>query len=169
METQMSKIHQIPEGRHAVEPWIISRDTPKLMAFLKRAFGAEEVACMAGEEGRVVHAEARIGDSSVLMFDAYPNWPDTPAFIRLYVEDCDVMYARALAAGAVSVTSPATHAFGERTARVRDPLGNVWWLQTHVEDVDEKTAAARAGERRYAEAMKDAEETLVREMSARAG
>jgi PhnB protein len=101
------------------------------------------------------------------MFDAHPDWPDTPAFIRLYVEDCDALYRRALDVGATSVTEPATHAFGERTARVRDPLGNIWWLQTHVEDVDPKTMEARAKQAPYADAMRVAQQTLAEELSRR--
>jgi PhnB protein len=157
----------IPDGHHAVEAWVISRDTQRLLDFLKRAFGAEETARMPNEDGTIGHAEAKIGDSTLLMFDARPDWPDTPAFLRFYAEDCDAAYQRALAAGATSVTKPATHAFGERVARVRDPLGNIWWIQTHVEDVSAETAEKRAGEKRYVDAMRETQDTLVREMESR--
>src|SRR5688572_15461787 len=104
---------EIPKGHHTVEPWIISRDTSALLAFIERAFGGKETARVPNPDGAIGHAEATIGDSTILLFDARPEWPNTPAFIRLYVKDCDGLYERALKAGAASVTEPATHAFGE--------------------------------------------------------
>jgi PhnB protein len=74
----------VPEGYHSVTPWIISRDSSRLIEFLTAAFSAEEIARVVSDDGSIVHAEVRIGDS-VLMFDAEPHWPDTPAFLRLYV------------------------------------------------------------------------------------
>jgi PhnB protein len=155
---------ELPKGHHTIESWVISRDTAKLLEFLKQAFGAEETARVPNEDGTIGHAEARIGNSSLLMFDSRPDWPDTPAFLRLYVKDCDATYECALAAGATSVTEPATHFFGDRIARVRDPFGNIWWIQTHLEDVNEEELGKRMGEKRYVEAMQKAERSLIREM-----
>ena len=127
----------VPEGYSSISPWVISRDTGALIAFATAAFEAEEIARVADEHGAIGHAEFRIGDSVVLAFDARPDWPDTPAFLRLYVADGDASFARAIDAGATSVTEM-THLFwGDRVGRVRDPLGNLWWIQARVEDVDE--------------------------------
>ena len=124
------KLRPIPEGYHSVTPWIISRDSARLIEFLSAAFGAEEIARVVGEDGSIGHAEVRIGDSVVMMFDAKPHWPDTPAFLRLYVADGDAVFQQALRAGATSVTEM-THLFwGDRVGRVRDPFGNLWWIQT---------------------------------------
>ncbi|MEV5680742.1 hypothetical protein [Streptomyces sp. NPDC052179] len=91
-------------------PWIISRDTVQLIGHMKRAFDAEELACLTSENGSVAHAEVRIGDSVVMLFDARPEWPPTPGFLRLYVEDADAVHRQAVAAGGTSVTE-VTHLF----------------------------------------------------------
>jgi hypothetical protein len=72
-------VKPVPEGYATVTPWIISRDTAQLIDFVKEAFDAEETARLAGSDGRIEHAEVRIGDSVVMMFDARPDWPPTPA------------------------------------------------------------------------------------------
>src|SRR4029453_17800788 len=88
----------IPEGYHSVTPWMIGSDTAGLIDFLVAAFGAEELGRMADENGLIGHAEVRIGDSVVMMFDR-PDWPPTPAFLRLYVDDIHATGARAGEAG----------------------------------------------------------------------
>ena len=136
---EMSKpVKPVPAGYHTVTPWIIGRDTAGLIEFLKAAFNATETNST-NKDGRVGHAEVRIGDSVVMMFDAPRDrgWPDTRAFLRLYLPDADATFARAVAAGAVPVTKVTHLAFGDRVGRVRDPYGNVWWLQTRVEKMSE--------------------------------
>lgn len=142
----------IPDGYHAVTPFVIVRGAARFLRFMKDAFGAEEIARV-GEEGAIGHAETRIGDSVVMTFDAKPDWPETPAFLRLYVEDCDAAYWRALDAGATPVTRPTNLFWGDRVARVRDPLGNLWWIQTRVEDVEEAEMARRAGDPEWMAAL----------------
>ncbi|MGP4010835.1 VOC family protein [Streptomyces sp. 4N124] len=118
-------VKPIPDGYHTVTPWIISRDTAGLIDYLKEAFDAEEIARVVGDDGRIGHAEVRIGDSIVMPFDAPPHWPPTPAFLRLYVEDADAAHRRAVAVGGTSVTEVTHLFFGDRVGRVRDPLGNL--------------------------------------------
>jgi PhnB protein len=144
----------IPDGYGTVTPWVISPDTARLIDFTRDAFGAVELARVAGADGGIGHAEVRIGDSVVMMFDSRPGWPATPAFLRLYVPDADVAYERALAAGATSVTEVTGLFFGDWVGRVRDPLGNVWWIQAHVEDVDPAELARRPEEPAAAEALR---------------
>lgn len=79
----------IPKGYGAVTPWIISRGPDRLFDFMKRAFGAEELFRLADENGRIGHAEAKIGDSVVMTFDAKEDWPETPSFLSLVSEDGD--------------------------------------------------------------------------------
>ncbi|HEX5993236.1 MAG TPA: VOC family protein [Thermomicrobiales bacterium] len=143
----------VPEGYHTVTPWVISRDTAELIKFVTAAFGAEEIARVHNEDGSIGHAEVRIGDSVVMMFDAKSDWPDTPTFLRLYVPDGDAAFRRALEAGATVVTDM-THLFwGDRVGRVRDPLGNLWWIQERVEEVTPEEMERRAGEQRWIDAM----------------
>jgi PhnB protein len=132
-----------PEGYHSVTPWVISRDTGRFIAFVTEAFGAIELARVVDEQGVIGHAEVRIGDSVVMGFDARPDWADTPAFLRLYVDDADETYRRALAAGATSVTEVTHLYWGDRVGRVRDPLGNLWWIQARVEEVDDAEMGRR--------------------------
>ncbi|MFF8937891.1 VOC family protein [Streptomyces paradoxus] len=146
-------VQPIPDGYHTVTPWIISRDTAGLIDYMKEAFDAEEIARVVGEDGRIGHAEVRIGDSIVMPFDAPPDWPPTPAFLRLYVEDADAAHRRAVAAGGTSVTEVTHLFFGDRIGRVRDPLGNLWWLQTRVEEVSPEEMERRLHDPKWTEAM----------------
>jgi PhnB protein len=140
-------------GYSAVTPWIISRDSVGLLDFLRLAFDAEEVTRVPNADGTIGHAEARIGDAMVMLFDAHPNWPDTPAFLRLYVGDADALFARAVTAGATPISDVTHLAIGDRVGRVRDPFGNIWWLQARVEDVSEEEMARRWTEPKWAKAM----------------
>ena len=160
-------IRPVPEGYRAVTPWIISRDTAGLLDFVKEAYGAEEIARVHNEDGTIGHAEFRIGDSIVMAFDAREGWADTPGFLRLYVEEGDAVYRRALEAGAVSVTEMTDLFFGDRVGRVRDPQGNVWWIQSRVEEVDAEEMEKRAGEKGYVDAMRYVQESLDRELGSR--
>ncbi len=143
----------IPDGYGSVTPWIVSKDTARVLEFVRAAFGAEEVARVELKDGSIGHAEVRIGDSVVMMFDAKKDWPDTPCFLRLYVEDGDAVFRRALEAGGTTVTEMTMLFFGDRVGRVRDPLGNVWWIQERVEDLSEGEMAERAVRPEYAAAM----------------
>src|SRR5687767_14460624 len=162
-----STISPIPEGYTTVTPWIISRDTAGLLEFVSRAFDAVELARVVGEDGTIGHAEFRIGDAIVMGFDAKPDWPDTPAFLRLYVEDPDGTFRRAVDAGAAPVTE-VTHLFwGDRVGRVRDPFGNLWWIQARVEEVDPAEMERRAGEKEWIERMAYVQGSLDRELENR--
>ena len=99
-----------------------------------------------------------------MAFDATVKWPDTPGFLRLYVEDADEVHGRALEAGATSVTE-VTHLFwGDRVGRVRDPYGNLWWIQARVEEVDPAEMERRAGEEEWIERMAYVQVSLDREL-----
>ncbi len=148
-----AKVVPVPAGYTTVTAWIIGRDTAGLMAFLKAAFDAVELSRLE-ENGRIGHAEMRIGNAVVMMFDAPDeDWPETPAFLRLYLDDADATFTRAVEAGAEPVTRVTHLAFGDRVGRVRDPFGNVWWLQTRVEEVSEAEMNRRWTEPKWAEAM----------------
>jgi PhnB protein len=153
MSEQQARRGHVPEGYSTVTPWSVSRDTARLLDFVARGFGAEELARVPLEDGTIGHAEFRIGDSIVMAFDARPQWPDTPALLRLYVVDGDAVHRRAVEAGATSVTEMTELFFGDRVGRVRDPLGNLWWIQSRIEDLDPDEMARRAGEPEYVEAM----------------
>jgi PhnB protein len=147
-------VKPVPEGYTSVTPWIISQDTAGVIDYLKAAFGAVELGRMTGEDGRIGHAEVRIGDAVVMLFDApSADWPPTPAFLRLYVEDADAVHRRAVEAGGHSVTEVTHLFFGDRVGRVRDPFGNLYWIQTHIEDVSEQEMERRLGDPVFTKAM----------------
>jgi PhnB protein len=155
------EVRPIPEGYGAVTPWVISRDTGRLIDFMTAAFDAVETARVLHDDGTIGHAEVRIGDSVVMAFDARPEWPDTPAFLRLYVADSDAVYRRAIGAGASSVTEVTELFFGDRVGRVRDPLGNVWWIQTHVVDLEPEEMWRRAAQPDFVESMRYVENAEI--------
>lgn len=143
----------IPEGYTTVTPWIISPDTARLIDYVRAAFGAEELFRLAGESGAVEHAEVRIGDAVVMMFDSRPDWPPTPAFLRLFVDDADAVHRQAVAAGGTSVTEVTHLHFGDRVGRVRDPLGNLWWIHTRIEEVSAEEMERRLTDPVFIKAM----------------
>ena len=155
--------HAIPDGYGTVTPWIISRDSAGLIRFLEAAFGAMETpgSRMLNPDGSIVHVEVTIGTSILMLFDSHKGWPDTPAFFRLYLEDADTTYQRALAAGATSVTKVTELFWGDRVGRVRDPFGNIWWLQSRVADVPPDEMQARMEDPVMAEAMQYVQASLV--------
>jgi len=146
-------VKPVPDGYTTVTPWIISQDAAGVIDYLKTAFDAVELGRMTDDEGRIGHAEVRIGDAVVMLFDARPEWPPTPAFLRLYVEDADAVHRRAVEAGGESVSRVTHLFFGDRVGRVRDPFGNLWWIQTHIEDVSEEEMGRRMGDPVFTEAM----------------
>jgi uncharacterized glyoxalase superfamily protein PhnB len=142
----------IPDGYHSVTPWIIGKNTAGVIDFLTAAFDGADLGRMADEEGNIGHAEVRIGDSVVMLFDK-PDWPPTPAFLRLYVEDIHTTLKKAVAAGATVVTEP-THLFwGDLVARFSDPFGNLYWVQTRIEVVDEDEMMRRMTDPGFTKAL----------------
>ncbi|WP_206787860.1 VOC family protein [Amycolatopsis sp. MtRt-6] len=146
-------VNPVPDGYTTVTPWIIGRDTAGLLDFLKRAFDAVELFRVVGEDGKIGHAEARIGDAVVMAFDSRDHWADTPAYLRLYVPDSVETQRRAIEAGATEVTRQTVLPFGDSVGRVRDPFGNLWWIHTHLEDLDAAEVERRSQLPEYIEAM----------------
>jgi uncharacterized glyoxalase superfamily protein PhnB len=147
-----------------VQTWLVSRDTRRLLDFISTVFDGNELACILTKDGGVGHAEIRVGDSTLLAFDAQPDWPDTFSMLRIFVDDVEAAVERAVDAGGKVVTPPSDSAWGDRGGRVRDPLGNIWWVVQHVEDVAPDVMVARMSEPHYEEAMRVAQETLDSEL-----
>ena len=119
MEEAMVTNHQLEIKRY-------QEDTQKMRGQIER---------LQTPDGRIMHAEVRIGDSVVMMGEASDDNPPIPAMLHLYLEDADAAYRRALAAGATSLREPEDQFYGDRTSGVQDAFGNQWWLATHIEDV----------------------------------
>lgn len=149
----------IPDGYHSVTPWIIGKNTAGVIDFLIAAFDAEDLGRMADEEGNIGHAEVRIGDSVVMLFDKQ-DWPATPAFLRMYVDDIHATMQKAVAVGATIITEP-THLFwGDLVGRFSDPFGNLYWVQTRIELIDEQEMMRRMTDPEFTRAMEYVQSAL---------
>lgn len=133
-----------PDQYHSVTPYLVVEGAARLIEFAKAAFGAREIERLAAPEGRIGHAELRIGDSVIMLADAHGGRDPMPCMLHVYVDDADATYQRALGAGATSVQAPADQFYGDRSGGVRDPCGNLWWIATHTEDVPPDELKRRA-------------------------
>ena len=158
---------RVPERYSRVDPWLISVDSDAEITFLVAVFGARETpdSRMVGPDGRIRHVEVDLGGSVIMLFDAQPDWPSTPAHLRVYVDDAQEAFDRAVTAGARAVTRPTHLAFGELVARVRDPQGHLWWIHQRVDDVPTADLESRFADPSAQSAMAYVERSLTRELS----
>ncbi|BCJ64673.1 VOC family protein [Polymorphospora rubra] len=154
------RVRAVPAPYRTVTPYVVVRNAGAFLDFLVAAFGAVERGRVPNPDGTVGHGEVMIGDSVVMSFEASGHWPPTPAFLSLYVEDCDAVTRSATAAGATVVTPLGTNAWGDRGCRLKDPFGNLWWVQTHVEDVPEPEMHTRMASPEHEESMRVSTATL---------
>ena len=148
----MKASKKIPDGFRTVTPSLVVRGAAQAIDFYKRALGAEEIMRMAGPDGKIGHAELRIGDSIIFLTDENPEMGNkapqtlggTTSSLYLYVPDVDTAFKQAVDAGGKS-TMPVTDMFwGDRFGSFVDPFGHTWGLSTHVEDLSEKETEERA-------------------------
>lgn len=125
----------VPKGLHNVNAYLHPLRAEPVINFLKRAFGAQEIAKYASPDGVIHHAEIRVGDSVVEMGEAHGKYQPMKSMFYLYVPDCDSVYRRALAAGATSIAEPQDHPYGDRSGGVKDAFGNQWYIATRIKDV----------------------------------
>jgi PhnB protein len=136
-------VKPIPEGYHSVTPYLAVRNASAALDFYQKAFGATELMRMPDDQGRVAHAEIKIGDSPIMLADEHPELdflgPESrggsSVGLLIYTEDVDALFRRAMEAGATEVRPLKDEFYGDRTGTVRDPFGHVWHLSTHKEDV----------------------------------
>jgi PhnB protein len=152
-------VKAVPEGYHTATPYLVVRGAAQAIDFYKKALGAEEVMRMPSPDGKIGHAELRIGDSVIFLADESPQGPykapqtlgGSSGGIMLYLEDVDKSFKRALDAGA-KVSKPLEDMFwGDRYGAIADPFGHVWSLATHKEDVSPAEMEKRSQE--YAATM----------------
>jgi PhnB protein len=137
-------VKKIPEGYPNVTPYLVNEGVDRVIRFLRQAFGAaEKFPPMKRPDGAIMHAQMRVGDSVIMMGEASSDYPPMPSTFYVYVEDVDATYRRAIQAGAFSVTEPRDQFYGDRSAGVRDPAGNCWWIATHKEDISDQEMERR--------------------------
>jgi PhnB protein len=147
-----SKSKPIPDGYHNATPYLIVDNAAAAIEFYKTAFGAKELMRMPKPNGKIGHAEIKIGDSPIMLADETPEVgarsPRTiggsPVSILLYVDDVDTTFGKAVKAGAKVQRPLANQFYGDRTGDIQDPFGHVWHVATHVEDVSPEELKKRA-------------------------
>lgn len=157
---------RIPNGKSTVTPYVAAKDAATFLDFVQRTFDTADAVRIHNQDGTIGHAEVVIGDSVVMAFDAKPEWPDMPSLLSVYVDDVDDVVRRALAAGGTIVTEVTTSAIvGDRGGRIKDPVGNIWWIQTHLEDVDGETMRERFQDPAEVAIMERLQQSFDEEMS----
>jgi PhnB protein len=142
----------IPEGYHTATPYLVIDGAAEAIDYYKKAFGAKERMRMEAPGNRIGHAEIEIGDSLVMLSDAFPQSTTkaptelggTTAGVFLYVEDVDAVVKKAVDAGATVTMEVADQFWGDRFGSITDPFGHSWSIATHVEDVPPEEMAERA-------------------------
>jgi PhnB protein len=124
-----------PGQMNAIQPYLFLRDSAKMAPFLESAFGAKAEGVHHAPDGTVAHATIRIGDNTLEFSEAHGEWQPSAYHLHLYVPDTDAVYAQALRAGATTIEAPSDKPYGDRSAGVKDPWGNSWFIATHVKDV----------------------------------
>jgi PhnB protein len=149
-----NKAKPIPDGYHSVTPYLIINGAAAAIEFYKEAFGAVELFRMPQPDGKIGHAEIKIGDSPIMLADEFPEMGyvgpqslgGSSVSLLIYVEDVDTVFKRALAAGASEQKAIEDKFYGDRMGSLVDPFGHVWHVGTHTEDISpeemEKRAAA---------------------------
>ena len=142
----------IPDGYHTVTPYLIVKGAAKAIEFYKQAFGASEVMRMGGPDGKVGHAEIKIGDSRVMLADEFPDMgalsPQSlggaGVSLLLYVERVDAVFKQTIAAGAKELRPVKDQFYGDRSGTLQDPFGHVWTVATHMEDLSPEEMSKRS-------------------------
>ena len=145
-------VKPIPEAYHTVTPYLIIEGAAEAIEFYKQAFGAKELFRFPAPEGKIGHAEIKIGDSPIMLADAYPamgyNSPKSlggsPVSLMIYVENVDTVFNQAVQAGATVKEALTDKFYGDRSGSLIDPFGHVWHLSTHKEDVSMEEMEKRA-------------------------
>jgi len=143
----------IPDGRQVLTPYLVVRNAAKAIEFYTEAFGAKEVFRLTEPQGKIGHAELRIGDSLLMLADEYPDFGalgpasigGSPVTLHLYVEDVDRVVAGATSAGATLLRAVKDEFYGDRTGMIVDPFGHKWHIATHAEDVSPQEMQRRWG------------------------
>jgi PhnB protein len=141
-----------PDGYHSVTPYLIVKDAGGAIDYYKKVFGAQELFRLSGPDGKIGHAELKIGDSVVMLADEHPGMgalgPQTiggsPVRMMVYVDNVDEVVPRAVAAGAKILRPVADQFYGDRAGGIEDPYGHHWHVATHKEDVPPEEMKRRA-------------------------
>ncbi len=146
------KLKLIPAGPRAVTPYLTVTGAAKALEFYKSAFGAVETVRLVGPDGRVGHAELEINGTPIMLSEEYPEMdvrsPTTlggsPVGIHLLVEDSDAVFNRAVKFGAIAINPVKDQFYGERSGKLKDPFGHIWYISTRTEEISNEEMVRRA-------------------------
>jgi PhnB protein len=147
-----SEVKPIPDGYQGATPYLSIRGAASAIDFYKDAFGATEEMRMGDPNGKIGHAEIKIGEARIMLADECPEmgfrspqeYGGSPVTIHLYVEDVDKLVSHAVAAGAKVLKPVEDQFYGDRAGKLEDPFGHVWYIATHKEDVPPEELKRRA-------------------------
>jgi PhnB protein len=147
-----SEVKAIPDGYQGATPYLSIRGAASAIDFYKDAFGATEEMRMGDPNGKIGHAEIKIGEARIMLADECPEmgfrspqeYGGSPVTIHLYVNDVDKMVSHAIAAGAKVLKPVEDQFYGDRAGKLEDPFGHVWYIATHKEDVPPEELKRRA-------------------------
>lgn len=142
----MSEVKAVPEGFTTVTPFFATHDADALVKFIGNAFDGGISYEMRSDDSVLRHATVKIGDALVMVSAGTERFPEKSLALHLYVENVDLVYASAVAAGARSLQEPADQFYGDRTVGVEDQWSNHWWIATKIEEVSENELARREAE-----------------------
>ncbi len=149
------KVKAVPDGIHTITPHLVVRNGEKALEFYRKAFGAEGKGVHKTPDGKVMHAELKLGNSIVFLADEFPGMgscasPQTlngsAVTLNLYRDNIDQLFNQAVAAGATVVMPLANQFWGDRYGQLKDPFGHLWALGQHVEDVAPEEMERRSKE-----------------------
>src|SRR6201981_1210450 len=150
----MSKVSYIPQNYNSVTPYLIIKGAAQAIEYYKKVLGATETVRMNGPDGKVGHAELKIGNSHIMLADENPSMGqghtsaattgDSPVSLYVYLPDVDQVVARAATEGAKILKPVEDQFYGARSGFIQDPFGHLWGVATHVEDVAPKDLQERA-------------------------
>jgi uncharacterized glyoxalase superfamily protein PhnB len=146
-----TKPNPVPDMYRTITPTLTVKDAAGAIDFYKRAFGAQEIRRMPSPDGKIMHAELKIGDSMIMLNDEFPEMgclsPETlngvASSIFLYVLDVDASYKKAVDSGAHPIMPPSDMFWGDRFSKIKDPFGQQWSIATHIEDLTDKEILER--------------------------
>jgi PhnB protein len=149
----MSKVSYIPKDFNSITPYLIVHDAARAIDYYKKVFGATEILRMPGPNGKIGHAELKIGNSHIMLADENPQVGQghtsaisigaSPVSLYVYLPDVDRAVERAKAEGGKILKPVQDQFYGDRSGFIQDPFGHLWSVATHVEDVSPKEMEER--------------------------
>jgi PhnB protein len=150
-------VRAVPEGFETITPYLVLENAQQFIDFVKNAFNGEVTFISNRDDKKIMHATVKIGTSTIMLSDTMEGMGPQTAMLYLYLDDADAVFKKAIQAKATSIRELKTEFYGDRAGAVKDEWGNVWWIATHVEDVDPEELERRSQKAQEEQQRKGAE------------